>query len=248
MDIDQANIENLTLLWKRYGAEAVCQDNGSTLFANRSWPFRCWLEGKSHLDLQTKATPESHRLSTWVFGSCEDNGEEHKIAAKCRERGWRLEFEQTAMYLPLTGYKSPAPQAHQRLAFKRVSDQQQLRAWISICNEAFGYIVDEKIIQSVWNDEDLSFLLGLVDGEPAVTALMFTTGDVVGLHQLGVKTRFQGQGLSKIAMYQLLQQASEQGSQYMVLQASAAGLPLYRKLGFHLQFSLKHFKLALPTS
>ena len=246
MDIDQANIENLTSLWKRYGAEAICTDKGSTLFANRSWPFRCWLEGKSNLDLQTRATPESHRLSTWVFGSYDDNGEEQHIANTCRERGWILEFEQTAMYLPLIGYKAPDPQAHQGLVFKAVSDQQQLRAWLSICSEAFGYVVDEKIIKSVWKDKDLSLLLGMVDGEPALTALIFTTGDVVGLHQLGVKTRFQGQGLSKIAMHQLLQQASEQGSKYMVLQASAAGLPLYRKLGFHLQFSLKHFKAAVP--
>jgi ribosomal protein S18 acetylase RimI-like enzyme len=102
--------------------------------------------------------------------------------------------------------------------------------------------MDENVFTPLLNDPDIEIYLGTVNEKPAVSALLFKTDNVTGLHQMGVKNAFQGQGLAKKAMHLLIDKAVKHQSDYMVLQASPMGLPLYQSLGFESIFELKYLK------
>ena len=237
MHINQLNIHNLTSLWKKYGADVVTSEKNSRLMASKSWPYRAWVEGKPNLELQLKHTPQTHRLSTW-FDVTKDN--ENADALEQLKKHWQVEFEQIAMSIPLSSYQKPETQ-HPNFVIERVTNPVQLNDWLVISSEAFKYNIDEKVFTPLLHDTDIEIYIGKVDGKPALSAMLFKTENVTGLHQMGVSKAFQGQGLAKKTMHFLLNRAKQQ-SEYMVLQASEMGLPLYRSLGFEPLFELTYFK------
>ena len=42
MHPDQANLENLTALWRRYGARPLDEGSPPAVWTNTGWPHRCW--------------------------------------------------------------------------------------------------------------------------------------------------------------------------------------------------------------
>ena len=241
MDIDQLNIRNLNALWKKYGAQTVAQQGNTRLMANKSWPLRCWVEGEPDLAFQIAKTPDSHKLSSWPYPLSQP-GQLNQTQGL--NKHWQLAIDQTAMYIGLADYAATDTTNVDRFSLEKVKDNQGLKQWLAISSEAFGYDIDEQVFIPLLNDPDIEILMGRTQGLPAVSALLFRTENVIGLHQMGVKSAFQGQGLSTLAMHQLLSMAKQQGAEYMVLQASAAGLPVYQKLGFHRQFALKYFTVS----
>lgn len=238
MHINQLNLHNLTSLWKKYGASTVAETFSSALLASNSWPYRAWVEGKPDLALQVTKTPHSHRL--FMHSGNPENQAVHQDATTQLNSDWQLEFEQTAMYLPLKNYQTK-PIEDSNFALSKITDYAHLQEWLAISSEAFNYEMDESVFTPLLNDPDIEIYLGKVNEKPAVSALLFKTDNVTGLHQMGVKNAFQGQGLAKKAMHLLIDKAVKHQSDYMVLQASPMGLPLYQGLGFESIFELTYF-------
>lgn len=71
---------------------------------------------------------------------------------------------------------------------------------------------------------------------------MYKTGDVIGVHLIGVPAEYRGKGIARAIMNYVIQLSIEIGSQYLTLQASSAGEPLYRSLGFKEQFLIKNYR------
>jgi ribosomal protein S18 acetylase RimI-like enzyme len=255
MHINQLNIENLTSLWKKYGASATKYGEYS-IYKSDSWPYRSWAEDENKgnaegkretadgheadpkLALQLSSTPASHLLTIWAFEK-----DSNKQAQRIANNKWQLAFELTAMCRPLS--KATLPEIrNSNLTLRRVTDNETLKTWLEISSEAFNYEIDAAVFQTLLNDQDIEIYLGEVDNKPAVSALLLKTGKVTGLHQMGVKSTFQGQGLGKKAMHLLIHRAAQQGSDYMMLQASEMGLPLYKSVGFDSLFTLSHYKKA----
>ncbi|HTF97185.1 MAG TPA: GNAT family N-acetyltransferase [Cellvibrio sp.] len=63
-----------------------------------------------------------------------------------------------------------------------------------------------------------------------------------GLTLIGVRENFRGQGIAKNIMQQVIQVSIAMGGKYLTLQASAAGEPLYRNLGFTPQFLIRNYR------
>jgi hypothetical protein len=244
MSIDQQNIHNLTALWNKYGTKSIAHEGNSTLLATLGWPYRSWLEGENNLALQISATPKSHRITSWPYPLPKANN----VAPISRlDENWHLEFEQTAMYLKLNEITLPTEQQN-NLDLRIVKDAESLTQWLQISSEAFGYEMDQEVFKPLLTDCDIEIYLGYLNQKPAVSALLYKTGNVTGLHQMGVKKAFQGQNAAKSAMYLLLARAQQQRSEFMVLQASKMGLPLYLKLGFQAQFKLLNFHFVEENS
>lgn len=254
MHVNQLNIENLTSLWKKYGSVAN-QQNNSTLWTSKSWPYRAWVENdtrgaeksftkarrvenenKSAVAAWLENTPPTHFFSHWEFEANSTTDAEF-----FHGKGWQLAFELTAMSLPLAALEVHDTQ-HSSLTFERVSRHDSLKNWLETSSEAFNYQIDPAVFQPLLDDNDVEIYLGKVNGKPAVSALLFKTGNVTGLHQMGVKSAFQGQGLAKKAMHFLINRAVQQASDYMMLQASEMGLHLYKSVGFEELFTLSHYK------
>lgn len=78
------------------------------------------------------------------------------------------------------------------------------------------------------------------DSQPVATGLLFKTGAVVGIHQIGVPAEHQGRGYATQMMRILIQYADQWQADSVVLQASTAGRPVYQKLGFVEQFLITY--------
>ncbi len=247
MDINQANIDNLTNLWKKYGALPMTVDERTIGYANENWPYRSWLEDGKDIKHLLSAIPSNHVLSLWPFkckhqykanGRCDD----YQKAETLLDKGWRVDVEQTAMYMNFDTVAPNVAPPQTSLKLLTVSSQQQLQDWLRIGSEAFGYQISESVFNTLIEDSQISLFLGQVADQPVVSALVFTHNGICGLHQFGVLPAFQGQGLSIPAMREIIYRCKQKHASTMVLQASEAGYPLYEKLGFSAQFKIKHFK------
>ncbi len=251
--MDLANLANLTSLWKKYGATELYTDASETLYANTHWPHRVWFEETT--------TQEGERISHCVFdmlpneaivavwpmtnerGGTRGCGEHDQfIEQQLVARGWSLGFEQTAMYLPISDAPSPHPTDPTGFAMRLVGTVKEVGAWVEIGSEAFGYTIDGHVIELLLGDGDIQVLLGIQNGEAVAGGLLYKTGEVIGVHQFGVRQACQGQGIAKRLMRHMLAECVRWQGKYVVLQASQAGKPLYDQLGFNDQFAIKNYQ------
>lgn len=71
------------------------------------------------------------------------------------------------------------------------------------------------------------------DGDnPGAAALLLHSHDIAGIYWVGTHPRARGKGLAAACVRTLTNLALERGARAVVLQASPAGAPLYRKLGY----------------
>ena len=76
------------------------------------------------------------------------------------------------------------------------------------------------------------YYLGYVDGEPVATAEATVAAGTVGLYNIATRAAFRGRGIGSVLTWQALADSRAAGCDLAVLQAAAAGVGLYRRLGF----------------
>jgi GNAT superfamily N-acetyltransferase len=155
------------------------------------------------------------------------------------ENGFSVLFEQFAMYLDLNNLVSKdAPVSDS----KYVTSAQDIETWVVIASAAFGYPIDASVFHNIITNPDIRLLLTYCAGKPAGTALLYKTGEVIGVHLVGVPQDYRGRGIAKALMQQVIVDSLLWAGKYITLQASAAGEPLYRQLGFKHQFTLRNYQ------
>ncbi len=254
MSIDQANVINLTGLWKRYGTRVIDGNTPKVMRVNISWPHRCWLDmSESSLGPLTEngninigwldRVPGMAIVPVWPLQG-DESGRQRPEEAFLLERRWRCVIEQLAMYKEIardiSTFRSP------RSGFKVTCARtmEEVKVWVDIGSDAFGYQIDHVIIERILFDKSIRVLIAWQNDEPVASALLYKTGDVVGVHQVAVKSAYQGRGVANEFMLEIGTMCAAWNGQYMVLQASQAGQPLYEKLGFIPQFKIKYYQRA----
>jgi ribosomal protein S18 acetylase RimI-like enzyme len=81
------------------------------------------------------------------------------------------------------------------------------------------------------------FFLAKLHGAPVAAVEIAVTGDVAGVYSLSTLAAYRGRGIGSAVLAKALREAALEGSTTAVLQATAAGPGLYRRLGFR-QFGL----------
>jgi ribosomal protein S18 acetylase RimI-like enzyme len=74
--------------------------------------------------------------------------------------------------------------------------------------------------------------VGYLDGEPVATAEATVHAKTVGLFNIGTRAAFRGRGIGSMLTWQPLYDASAADCDLAVIQADAAAVKLYRRLGF----------------
>lgn len=92
--------------------------------------------------------------------------------------------------------------------------------------------VVKRIGKVAMNLHGFTLLLGTVDGKPVATSMAVVTGDTVGIYNVGVDPRFRRRGFGETMSQAAIAVGIEAGCVRAGLQASAMGLPLYRRMGF----------------
>lgn len=267
MGIEQANINNLTALWEQYGAHVQTISKRMQIRINTHWPFRSWCDweqfarSQSALDsivfnngLNTELNKEPNAVlqgwlnilpahaivPIWQIQNSSASEEYFFKALKklLVQKGWRIGFKQTAMFLTL----NEAPKSYRsRLEIQQVKSQELLKSWVHIVSEAFSYQVDTRAIAPLILESNTRVVLAFQDDIPVAAALLYKTGKIIGIHQVGVGQAVQGQGLATQLMHQLLQMCWEWEGSHVVLQASEQGKKLYLNLGFQEQFVIENY-------
>lgn len=245
------NHQNLLSLWHLYGAVELDPQYNS-IWHNTDWPNRCWLEHSnntnemlSNSELYPNFLEKLSLLSTEttfsVFHSQEisdASGNEALIGALA-EADLQRSFTQMAMHLPLPKWNRL--KLDNQLSIKSIADANQFDEWAAIGSDAFGYQINPSKISGASTKKGITCLLVDYKEVPAATALMYKTGRTMGIHQVAVKSNFQGQGIARNLMIELINHCQETGIDNIVLQSSDAGKPLYDSLGFKELYEIHNY-------
>lgn len=257
----ESNLRNLVGLWHKYGSQQIEGGTYPHAFTNTGWPNRCWVDwGVWDKETLNQILQESHHIKKFLtyapvsavvpifrnLGTCntslENQTQAHTLLEKeLLEQHWHCQFEQTAMYLDLSASPAATMRGNDGFQVVPVSQSESLSTWVDIASEAFGYSVDYSVIEPLIDDYDLKILLGYQNATAVACGLLYKTGDVIGLHQFGVKRAFQRKGIAHRFMQQLIAISIHWQGKLMVLQASEAGQPLYCRLGFKEQFLIRNY-------
>lgn len=88
---------------------------------------------------------------------------------------------------------------------------------------------------------DLHWLVLRRDGEAVATAMVFVTGDIAGVFNVGVPARHRRAGLGAAVTWEAVRVGRHLGARVAVLQASEMGEPVYDRMGFRTVTRLRSF-------
>ncbi len=267
MNLDQENIANLIGLWKKYGATQVLEHKSARAFTSTQWPHRVWIEesgaqlinsvDKNYAWLESLAASAIvPTISPAELSRFDEKGsalfdrtlfDGSSVDKTLENEAWVCTFTQLAMYKELEQQVQNQSYAtdkidKQTVDLIEVNTSEDCQIWVDLASEAFAYTVDFLVVEKLINDKSIKLFLGKQGGRVVATGLLYKTGDIIGCHQVGVKTTIQGQGIARLLMQELIEVAVAWEGKYIVLQASEAGQSLYKSLGFKAQFSIKNYQ------
>lgn len=240
-DINQLNIDNLTSLWRKMDVENNSEFAVEGLTISRTWPHRYWFDWNADIKHINAIAPVLDQLPlTAVVPVWEGAGAPaRQLEVFLKDECFQVLFSQLAMYLDLQSvrvFELPA------LDIVTVQSAPDVETWTATASAAFGYWIDIAAIQAIVDLPEVKLLLLKQDEQAAATALVYQTGEIIGVHLVGVPNEFRGQGLARAIMQYVIGLAITMGGKFLTLQASVAGEPLYRQLGFIPQFVIKNYK------
>ena len=237
-----ANIGNLTALWQRFGATSTVLQGGAVLNRSIAWPNRVWFQPDSQ---PARLQPWQHAVdsapldSTFVVWDTEHASAQPWLAS-LDTLGLAPTSELSAMTVPANSIDT---RARTTLEIETIIDSSGAQRWSALCSRCFGYSINDRVITAVASRPDVCLMSGIWHGKAVATALLYRTGQVTGVHQVGVDPEYRGRGIARAMMLRALCMANRSWSPSLfVLQASAQGRGLYQQLGFRHQFQLGLFK------
>lgn len=261
MKFEHANMKNLTRLWHAYGGVSSINASEFTVKFNSQWPFRCWLSNQG-TSLFTENTildagddwleklPPGTVIPVWAqspneTSSANDNAT--KVQQQLEKRQWHHVLEQTAMYRRIES-DDCLPVLAPNYSVELVQSDSDIEAWCDVVSHAFNYTISREIIERLTGLKHVLVVLFKYHDVPVATGLLFKTNEVIGIHQVGVLPKYRGRGIARELMHQLISlSVTALNGCHLVLQASKAGEPLYKSLGFKRQFTISSYQKMIET-
>lgn len=90
--------------------------------------------------------------------------------------------------------------------------------------------------------------LGLVEGVPAAASSLVMAAGIAGVYAVATDPAFRRRGLGRALTAHAMAAGRARGAEVVVLQASTMGLPVYRDLGFTVDFEYRGYRQASPAA
>jgi len=177
---------------------------------------------------------------TWLIdpGSTPQN-----LIAILEQHGWKSPQSEGAPYVTWPGMALalsqladaiPVPEG---LTITQVADDEALRAWMTgFFSQASPQLFDEyySVYRGLGVGDGLpwSYYTAYLHGEPVASSLLHCAKGVAGVYWIGTIPAMRRQGIGMAMTWHALQQAKQRGYHWAILQATAPGVPVYRRLGF----------------
>jgi GNAT superfamily N-acetyltransferase len=81
-------------------------------------------------------------------------------------------------------------------------------------------------------DPSMAVLVGRVGGQPVSCSLLAVSGTTAGVYNVATPPAHRGRGYGAALTWAVLEEGARRGCTHGVLQASVAGYPVYRRMGF----------------
>ena len=235
-----ANIENLTSLWKTvsmpFGSYYKNQTFDYCQINDSDWPNRLWFNQEINKRIVEQAIEKLSAIDGTMivpYWNMYDNN----LLENLETAGFTKKFQQIGMSLKLDQPVKLEP----NLIIKLVSNDADAKEWAEIYLKAFKYKISEETLVNTF--KDINYYLAYYQNELVGTAILFQTNKVSGIHGVGVIPEMRKRGFAEQIMKHLINMAVENNSEYVTLQASDMGKNIYLKLGFEEQFAIKNYFL-----
>ena len=129
----------------------------------------------------------------------------------------------------------PSPARPSGLHVEIASTPVALQDHGSMLRDGFGMpqeFIDRLVRPGLLDDPAIAALVGRVDGEPVSCSLLAVSGTTAGVYNVATPERFRGKGYGEALTWAVLAEGARRGCTHGVLQASDAGYPIYRRMGF----------------
>ena len=238
--IAKLNIENLTSLWAtasefNHSFIANPQFSYSVIEAS-NWPNRLWFNNDLDLEMVLNAKDQvlsKHpNLIVPYWGIYENHS--YQLLEK---NGFTKLFEQVGMSLKI----ADSFDGLCNINLEPIVTLDQANNWCSLFEMSFGYRILPDILLTT--NETIGYFTVYYQNKAVGTAITYQTGNVMGVHAIGIIPEARRKGLAHQLMIILLNLSIKQGCEYVTLQASNMGKGLYLKLGFEEQFTIKNYSL-----
>jgi ribosomal protein S18 acetylase RimI-like enzyme len=162
------------------------------------------------------------------------------LAERLGRHGFVLEEQPTpAMALDLAELPPPVVPAPDGPVVREVRDHAGLRVAVEVALEGFGgpaTFVDalhaRLSLIGLGRDGPLQLVVAALGDRPVATAAAFVAGDVAAVYNVATVEDARGRGIGREVTIAVCRAAAERGARVAVLESTAMGYPVYRRLGF----------------
>ncbi|MFW9875849.1 MAG: hypothetical protein ACFFG0_22320, partial [Candidatus Thorarchaeota archaeon] len=151
-------------------------------------------------------------------------------------------YHQAGMAVELNHLKKPIMDKKD-LIIKIVDSEESLQQWITVVSSVFGIKIDFALVKFLFQKPEVKFYIGNFEGNPASSLMLYLSSGVAGLHAVSTLPEYQNSGFGYTISRISLIDAYKMGYKIGVLQASALGEKIYRKLGFKKYCDINSYKL-----
>lgn len=177
---------------------------------------------------------------TWVIGPFSRPAD---LGERLLAQGFAQEGETPGMGLDLLTL-APVQPLPEGVVIEQVRTPEQMRVWVEtsiagfeVPREYWDRTIPVLARLSPDDEAHLRCYLARVDGQPAGTSMLFLGAGVAGLYSIATLPPARQRGIGAALTVAPLHEARALGYHIAVLQASAMGAPIYRRLGF-----IEHFR------
>ncbi len=240
----EANVQELAILWGR-ALVAEFHDEPQQQWFISGLPFELGngvvraaftsADVDAKIEEVTGHFKDRNVPAAWLLGP---SSQPTDLGSHLEAAGWIRDDEAPGMALDLLALREDDP-LPPGLVIKEVSDGETLKQWIRTMTVGSG-IPDG--IQNMLLDlcarygfvrvPSVGYYLGLLNGEPVATSMLFLGGGVAGIYNVATLPEARGHGIGTALTVAPLLAARAKVYRFGILQSTKMGLNVYRRLGF----------------